>query len=89
MDNDELEVVNTILNPSRIQVRNLVAQALDDSGGDPAQVFADMIMATAQIAAMGDIEITGIEEMFQTAMPNAKIAGDYVLAALGEQLNDG
>lgn len=89
MDTTKLETVQTILNPSRQQVRNLVAQALNDSEGDPAQVFADMIMATAQVAAMGDIEITGIEEMFHTAMPNAKIAGDYVLAMLETQANDG
>lgn len=77
-----LETTDTILNPSRQPVKNLVGQALEDSAGDPSQVFADLIMATAVIASMAEIEIGNVKQMFELAMPNARTAADYILTNL-------
>lgn len=79
----EQETVDTVLNPSRQEVRNLTQQALNDAGGDPAQVFADLIMTTATIAAMADIDVSDIQAMFNKAMPNATIAAEYIMAQIG------
>lgn len=78
------ETIHTVLNPSRQSVRNLTQQALQDSEGDPAQVFADIIMTAATIAAMADIDVSDMQTIFNQAMPNATIAAEFIMANIGE-----
>ncbi len=79
------ETIYTVLNPSRLAVTNLMQQALNDSEGDPAQVFADLIMAAATIAVMGSIDVSDMQTIFNQAMPNATIAAEFIMANIGEQ----
>ena len=83
MSNPTQEIIPAILNPSRMSVRNLTQQALNDSEGDPAQVFADIIMTAATIAAMADIDVSDVQLIFNQAMPNATIAAEYIMAKIG------
>jgi len=73
-----------VLNPSREQVRNIVGQALQDAE-DPTQCFADMLMAMCQIGHMAGVDMSDVQPMVNSAMPNAIIAGDYVLNNVGEE----
>ena len=77
------ETIQTVLNPARQEVRNLTQQALNDSKGNPAQVFADLIMTAATIAAMADIDVSDMQTIFNQAMPNATIAAEFIMANIG------
>jgi hypothetical protein len=79
-----MQTVDTVLNPSRQNVRNLTHQALTDSEGDPAQVFADLLMTAATIAALSDIDVSEVQPMFDKAMPNAVIAAEFIMANVGD-----
>jgi len=81
---DNPTTVSTVLNPSRQEVRNIVGQALQDAE-DPSQCFADMLMATCQIGHMAGVDMANVQPMVNSAMPNAIIAGDYVLNKVGEE----
>jgi len=75
------ETQSTILNPGRDQVKNLVGQALEDAE-EPAQCFADILMAMCQIGHMADVDMNNLDDMIKKAMPGAIVAGNHVMEIL-------
>lgn len=77
----ETETFTATLDPRRPEVTNIVAEAWGSyDENNPAQLLADLVMATAICAEIMEADYNDIQPMFDNARGNAAKAAKAIMA---------
>lgn len=71
-----------VFNPGRKQAYDITALAVNESEGEPAQTFADALVATITIGVMAEVDMTNFQYLVDRVLPNAEIAAKQILIAM-------
>jgi hypothetical protein len=71
-----------VFNPGRKQVYDITVLAINESDGEPAQTFADALVATITIGVMAEVDMSNFQDLVDRVLPNAQIAAKHLLIAM-------